>query len=467
MRNLRLLLSLIVLFISGILTVAAYLTRDLLLARLGLAGSPAAETTVPAAAGEPKMLKLGPQARENLNLKSQPLTPQNYWRTLQVPGAIVDRPGYSDRGLTAPAVSVVVKVHAFPGDTVKPDDRLFTLRLVSEYLQNSQSELFKTTREAQLVQQEKDRLMPLAKSGGVSEAKIIELDQQLKRLEAARLSYRQDLLSRGLSPTQLDRIAEGKFASEIEVVAPPPAPEHPRLVNAEETSTPANGEGPAYEVQELKVELGKQVLAGETLCVLANHRVLYIEGHGFRSDAAVLEQAAQNDWPVQVEFVEDEPDRWPSLTQTFHIRHLANTVDAETHTFGFFLPLTNQSRSYQKEGKTFLVWRFRPGQRVRLHVPVEEFKDVLVLPAGAVGREGPEAYVFLQNGDLFERVPVRVLYEDRRNVVLAKGSFDLQRYVAQGAGASLNRILKAQNSGSGLPPGAHFHADGSLHIPGK
>jgi hypothetical protein len=221
-------------------------------------------------------------------------------------------------------------------------------------------------------------------------------------------------------------------------------------------------------VQELKVELGKQVQAGETLCVLANHQSLYIEGHGFKSDAALLEQAAQNDWPVQVEFTQDDPDRWPALAQTYRIRHLANTVDPDTRTFSFFIPLTNQSRSYEKGGKTFLVWRFRPGQRVRLHVPVEEFKDVLVLPAAAVAREGPEAYVFLQNGDLFERVPVRVLYEDRQNVVLANdGSFDLSRYVAQGAGASLNRVLKAQNSGGGLPPGAHFHADGSLHIPGQ
>ena len=30
----------------------------------------------------------------------------------------------------------------------------------------------------------------------------------------------------------------------------------------------------------------------------------------------------------------------------------------------------------------------------------------LVLPAAAVVREGPEAYVFRQNGDLFDRRPV-------------------------------------------------------------
>jgi multidrug efflux pump subunit AcrA (membrane-fusion protein) len=40
-------------------------------------------------------------------------------------------------------------------------------------------------------------------------------------------------------------------------------------------------------------------------------------------------------------------------------------------------------------------------------------------------------------------------------------------YLAQSGAASLDRIVRAQNSGGGLPPGAHFHADGSLHIPGQ
>ena len=59
-------------------------------------------------------------------------------------------------------------------------------------------------------------------------------------------------------------------------------------------------------MQELKVELGEQVQAGQTLCLLANHQSLYIEGHGFKQEAPLLEQAAQNGWPVEVEFAEDD-----------------------------------------------------------------------------------------------------------------------------------------------------------------
>ena len=78
-------------------------------------------------------------------------------------------------------------------------------------------------------------------------------------------------------------------------------------------------------------------------------------------------------------------------------------------------------------------------------MPVEELSDVLVLPSAAIVREGPEAYVFQQNGDLFNRIPVHVLHEDRLNIVIDNdGSVTPGLYLAQSAAASLNRVQKAQ-----------------------
>ena len=89
--------------------------------------------------------------------------------------------------------------------------------------------------------------------------------------------------------------------------------------------------------------------------------------------------------------------------------------------------------------------------------------DVLVLPASAVVREGPEAYVFQQNGDLFNRIPVQVLHEARLNIVLANdGSVLPGFYLAQSSAASLNRVLKAQ-AASGMRADVHVHADGTVH----
>ena len=357
-------------------------------------------------------------------------------------------------------------MHAFPGDTVRPGDRLFTLRLFSEYLQNTQKELFSSTKETQLIQEQLERLRPLADKGGIPRTKIIDLENQLRRQQVVIQAHRQDLLTRGLKPQQIVRVSNGQFVSTVDVVAPPLVKKRKKLVTIRQTSFQegnADDEGFAYEVQELNAELGQQVQAGQLLITLANHSSLYLEGHAFKREAPFLEKAAQNGWKIFVEFAEDDPEHWPELKQSFEIRYLSNAIDTESRTFDFFIPLSNQSRSYKKGDETFVVWRFRPGQRVRLHVPVEKLSNVLVLPSAAIVREGPEAYVFQQNGDLFNRIPVQVLHEDRLNIVIANdGSVTPGLYLAQSAAASLNRVLKAQ-AASGMRADVHVHADGTVH----
>jgi len=396
------------------------------------------------------VVELSPQARKNLGVVSRPVVVSDYRRTILVPGEIADRPGVSDRGVTAPVVGVVTQVHAFPGDTVRPGEKLFTLRLLSEYVQNAQAELFKAIRETDLEREKRARLAQLGE-GTIAGSRLIEIDQQLRRLAAEITSRRQELVARGLLPEQLAEVEAGRFVSTVEIVAPPPEPA---------AAPPAD---PVYEIQELKAGLGTQVQAGQLLGVLSDHRLLYAVGHAFKREAAVLERAAQERWPVEIEFTEDAPAAWPPLGQVFSIRHLANMVDRESRTFDFFVPLVNQSRPYVRDGRSFTVWRFRPGQRVRLHVPVEELRGVIVLPVGAVVRDAAEAYVFRQNGDLFDRLPVHVLHEDRRSVVVANdGSVAPGWYLAQGAAAAINRVLEAQ-SASGAAVGVHVHADGTVH----
>jgi cobalt-zinc-cadmium efflux system membrane fusion protein len=495
--------------LGGLLTLAV-LSHHLWLPWFGCATDPARQSTVARvqAQGESQQVKLTPQAQRNLRLVSKPLRVENYWRTLQLPGAIIDRPAQSDRHMVAPVTGVVAKVYAFPGNSVRPGDTLFVLRLVSESMRLSQSELFKNTQEIKITHERRKRLADPALEGAISQERIIELDNQLSRLEVAAKAYRQDLVARGLTPPQIDRVSEGEFVSQIEIRAPQRHTQDSfwQVLFTHAAWDGLKDESPApFEVQELKVELGQQVQTGQTLCLLSDHRALYIEGRGFRHETPHLERAAKEGSPVDVEFMEDKADDqefvflgassvgltalpfghgpfvaasalnpsrvsgWPPLLQTFRIRHLANTIDPASRTFAFYIPLINQSRSFEKDGRNLLLWRFRPGQKVRLHIKVEKFENVLPLPADAVVREWPEAYVFRQNGDLFERRPVHVVFEDRRNVVLANDGAVRPRidYVAQGAAASLNRILKAQNASGGLPPGAHFHADGTLHIPGQ
>ncbi len=422
---------------------------------------------------ELKILELGEQARKNLQLVVRAVRPTEYWRTITIPGVVADRPGISDRGVTSPAVGVVSEIHVYPGDTVRPGQKLVTLRLFSEYLQATQTQLFKASQEAKLVQQQIDRLSEVAVSGAVSGSRLIELRNELQRQQTLSQAAKQELLNRGLTPDHISLVTEGTFVSTIDVAAPPPRSEEtvlqglvePNERPSESTSSTgvANGNAIGYELQSLGVELGQTVQAGDLLASLANHQSLFVIGHAFKREAGLLEQAAQNRTELQIEFAEDSNELWPTIDQAFQIRHLSNTIDTATRTFDFFVPLVNQSRTYQKDGMTFMVWRFRPGQRARIEVPVEKFANVFVLPAEAVVREGADAYVYRQNGDLFNQISVHILHEDRTQVVLANDrSITPGTFLAQNSAASLRRVLKAQ-SASGQQPGLHVHADGTVH----
>jgi cobalt-zinc-cadmium efflux system membrane fusion protein len=411
------------------------------------------KSAAPVMANASVPVRLSRQARDNLGLVSNPLQPTTFWRTIELPGVIVDRPGVSDRGVVSPVSGVVTKINVFPGDTVAPDDPMFTIRLVSESLHKSQMQLYKATQDIAIAEQQRARLAEAAQSGALPQSRIIEIENEIKRLTVAVKAYEQDLQARGLPRDGIRQAAQGKFVTEVVVRA--------FHENPEDQSPHTHF---SYEIQSLKVELGTQVEAGQLLCNLADHRELFVEGRAFKDDMPLVQTAAKNGWEVEVDFGAEPDKDWGDAPKHQPIHHVANTIDPDTRTFAFYLTLANQSQSYTTpEGTTRLLWRFRPGGRLGLRVPVEKLDNVFVLPREAVVQEGPEAYVFRQNGDLFDRRPVRVLLEDRLYAVIANdGSISPGFFVAQNSAASLNRVLKAQ-SASGTPANVHVHADGTVH----
>jgi membrane fusion protein, heavy metal efflux system len=426
----------------------------------------AADTTKTAAKQDGATpVRVSAEARKNMSLIAKPVKATSYRRRIDVPGVITDRPGVSDRGVVAPVTGIVTKIHAYPGNTVAPNSRLFSLRLVSESLHTSQLELFKATKEIEIAHQQKKRLEGLAQSGGIAGSRLIDIENQIERMDVNVQAYRQDLLARGLSDERISAAAKGEFVTEIEVRAP-----GEEAVQISEVVLAAGAEEPepvklpfSFEVQSLKVELGEQVEAGEILCTLADHRALLVEGRGFKKDLPLIQHTAKEGLPIDVTLEASEAAGWPATAMQLKIEHLANLIDTATRTFSFYLPLENQWQAYKQNGRERLIWRFRPGDRVRLSVTVEQIDDVFVLPQAALVREGPEAFVFRQNGDLFDRIGVHVLHEDSTSVVIANdGKLRKGSFIAQNAAASLNRVLKAQLA-SGQPTNIHVHADGTTH----
>jgi len=407
----------------------------------------------------PERVELSPQAQANLGLDKpgavENLVPTEYWRHVPIPGVVVDRPGESDRGVTTKVAGVVAEIRARPGDTVRAGDVLFKLELASEYLQSTQAELARAATDLAFAAVERDRVAALVKAGTTPGAELPKVQNQVDRLTTQVNGYRRQLQLFGLSPAQVDAAEKGVVVTSITIAAPDRTPSAWFKLPEDDL---------LYEVQELFVQRGAQVQAGQTLCLLANHQSLYVEGQAFTSEVKPLADAAEKQRPIRVEFPGEAPGDWSEVPPLV-VHHLGSPPASGT-TFPFYLTLENQYRHFTRDGKTFFAWRFRPGQRVRLRVPVEKVVTLapdgktellpFVLPTGAVVREGAEAFVFVQNGDLFVKRPVRVLHEDRNETVVARGGevSTADFVVRTPAAAAINRALKASASGEG---GGHHH----------
>ena len=170
-------------------------------------------------AGE-NTVELSDQAKRNLKLSSKCAYPQNFWKRTAIPGEIVDRPGLTDRSLTSPIAGVITAVHAQQGDIIKPGDRLVTIRLVSDYLQQVQSDLFKAVRETEIVNTEIARIQTMVERGIVPEKRVIQLRQDVERQRSQIDANYQDLVMRGFSDAQVANAKQGKFLTSIEIKAP-------------------------------------------------------------------------------------------------------------------------------------------------------------------------------------------------------------------------------------------------------
>lgn len=454
----------------GGLTFAGYKTRDRWVPHVfpakpaATAGGEKADDHAGHAHGDKEQVKLSPQAQANLGLDREgsvgPLVPQPYWRKVLIPGMVVDRPGVSDRGVTSRVAGIVTDIKARPGDTVRAGDPLFTIQLVSEFLQATQTDLARTSKELATAAARRDQTARLVKAGTRPGIDLVDEEAVVKRFTTQVQGYRRQLLTFGLTPDQVDRAERGDLVTEVTVTARPHTP-------AEPAPAASPGESSAdvlYEVQELKVQLNEQVQTGQTLATLANHQRLFVEGRAFKSEAKALAVAAGKGVEVRAEFADEAPGDWPEPGPLV-IHHLSNQVDPATRTFAFYLALENRAETFTRDGRTHFLWRYRPGQRVRLKIPVEQLGDektgfrVYVLPAGAVVREGPEAFVFVQNGDAFVRKPVRVLYEDRAEAVVANdGAIWGGHFVVRTpAAAALNRALKAAAAAEGGDHHGHSH----------
>jgi len=438
---------------------------------------------------ETKSIQLSTQARKTLGLRTGIAELGTFVRRISTPATIVDWPGRTHVEISAPMTGTVTKIHVAHGQTVSSGDQLYTLRLTHQDLVRAQTEFLRLIGEADVVNREIERLGDAARSGAIAKKSLLESQYEFDKLKVDMAARRESLLLHGLSEPQVQSIErDRRLIREIVVVAPTLHADlslHSDAISHPEPSLPPAGldvpdvdpgSAPSSAVQqnsvhvetqfvvtELLARRGQSIETGHTLTLLADYEHLFAEGLAFQQDTAAINTAMTNRWPVQAVFENINPlDASRSASAVVNdllITYVSGEVREVSRALPFFVPLKNEVLHVdERENGSFTGWRFRPGQRLRLRVPVNQLGGVFVLPVDAVAKEGAENYVFVENSDHFDRRPVTIALRDQMNVAVAyDGSiFPGDTIVLSGA-HQLQMELKNQSGGAVDPHAGHNH----------
>ena len=396
---------------------------------------------------EADSLELSEQARKNIGLRVAKVELKPFTRTISIPGIVVERPGRSTVEITAPMTGIVTAIYAIEGQAVEPGQKLFDLRLTDEDLAQSQADLLRTAENLEVIVREIKRIEDLIKDQALPGKQLLERQYEQQKEQVTLRAQKQALLLHGMSQTQIDAILQQHTLLQTVSIYAPPAAE----------MQDAAGDL-IFQVQGLKVTQGQHVTAGDTLAVLADHAELYIEGEAFERDVSAVSQAAEREATASAVVESDGSQQ--EVVFNLRILYLAAKVNAETRTLDFYVSLPNQRQrdSQLSNGQRFIAWKFRPGQRVQLQIPVETWADRIVLPADAVVQDGAETYVFTPNGDHLVRRSVHVEYRDPQWAVIANdGILFPGDPVAVSAARQLQLALKNKAGGGIDPHAGHNH----------
>ncbi|HUG67146.1 MAG TPA: efflux RND transporter periplasmic adaptor subunit [Pirellulaceae bacterium] len=383
------------------------------------------------------------------NIDFEPVTValSTFERSITLPAMVVERPGHSQIYITAPLTGVITRIYPVESAAIASGTPMFDIRLTHEELVASQRNFLQTLESLDVMQSEIDRLRT-AGEGVIAGKRIIEQQYEQQKLQASLRAEQQALLLHGIAQEQIDGIKESRqLLQSLTVFAP--------VHTDDEDTCP---EEHLFHVQKLPVKLGEHVEAGQLLCVVADHCELYIEGRAFEDDVMRLRDAAREARSITASVVVGR--RQTDMIEGLKLLYLADHVDAETRAFRFYLSLPNQVALDQvaENGRHFIAWRFNPGQRMELRVPVERWPDRIVLPRTAVVEEGAEAFVYERNGDHFDRVAVHVEYKDHTSAVISNdGAIEPGDVVAAKGAYQMHLALKNRAGGGVDPHAGHGH----------
>ncbi len=415
---------------------------------------------------EPAMdyLELSESAKKNLGLTDAFLAPielQSFQQKINVPAIVVDRPGRTRLPISATMTGIVSHIHAVSGEAVEPGDLILEMRLTHEDLVTAQKEFLQSLGDRDIELKEISRIEGASNAGTISSKTLLDRQYNRDKLDSLLRSQRESLRLHGLTETQISSIeSDRRLLAEMKVYAPGPDEHSVEELEASKPHPVAADHSDRKHtlvLQDIQVQKGQSVVAGETLCTLADYEVLLIEGQAFENEAALVARAKKAGWLLSA-VVGTGPDL--ERVENLPLSWINNEIDPATRTFKFFATLNNELLDDTRNisGQRHVAWKYRVGQRMQLGVPVAEWIDQIVLPLDAVVREGADSFVFQQNGDRFERIAVHEKHRDQSFVVIENdGAIFPGDVVALRGAHQMQMAVKSKAGGAVDPHAGHNH----------
>ena len=421
-------------------------------------------------------LHVSEQAKRNIGLNvGDVVVRKRYLQKLTVPGMVVGLPGRTRFQIASPMTGIVTEIGVVRGQSITSEGFMFRLRLSHEDLVRAQTNFLRTLGELDAEKKEIARLKKVA-AGAIAGRLILERQYARDKLQAVMRAQEEALHLHGLSDSQIESIRKNRRLVRELVVKVPKLhadlslhfdresdPHHKQkkekshVVKASGKQPPPHSRKHRFVVEKLPVQVGQAVKTGDPLAVLADYKSLYIEGWAFEQDADDLVSAANDHQSITA--VPEGKRGYGTAIPDLPIVFVDNEVDSRSRALHFYVGLPNKSvRDVERNGRRFLTWKYRPGQRMQLRIPVGVWKDVIVLPVDAIAQEGPEYYVFVENGKEFVRRAVIVKYKDQFEAVIEyDGSISPGDRVAMNGAHQLLMALKNQAGSAVDPHAGHTH----------
>ena len=321
-------------------------------------------------------LTLSPEAAKGIGLLVEPARKRAIAESVEVHG-LVDLPP-SQHAVVSPRLpGTVHRIAVERNQLVEKGDVI--AEVVSLDLQNLQLEMYRHHLNMKLLETTLDRLRQLAKGGAGQETVLRETEASHRAAQLRRDSIARKLADAGLSKEQLDgALHDERFVSTLPVRAP------------------MDGRAVRF-----NVALGQAVKPDEAIVEIHDFSPVWVKGFVAERDLGQV----QIGLPVRVRLAAA-----PAVVLEGEIVRHARMVAPDNRTLAVWIELKTPPPSFLQQNMLATITVIR-GQS----------SETLAVPLTAIWREGSDAYVFIQQGESFERRRVKLGRSDDRFVEITDG----------------------------------------------